>query len=158
MPKGFRLKIHRYIEVEPIIRRLAKPEKKRTFAKNIRMSSLKEIKGRIGSVKSTQKITSAMKMVASAKLRKTQSNLECFLPYEQQLAKILQRFVESNVGELNSPLTEVRRPRRVAIVALSSNSSLCGAFNSNVIKPFTETFAKYYAEGCEIDIYPVGKK
>jgi F-type H+-transporting ATPase subunit gamma len=122
------------------------------------MSSLKEIKGRISSVKSTQKITSAMKMVASAKLRKAQSNIERFLPYQKRLADVLQRFVASGAGEIASSLTEIRRPLRVAVVALSSNSSLCGAFNSNVIKLLVETVAKYHAMGCEIDIYPVGKK
>jgi len=122
------------------------------------MSSLKEIRGRITSVKSTQKITSAMKMVASAKLRKAQYSIERFLPYEQRLTDILKQFVASGVDDFSSPLTEIREVKRVAIVAFSSNSSLCGAFNSNVIRITTESILKYLAAKCEIEIYPIGKK
>jgi len=122
------------------------------------MPSLKEIKGRISSVKSTQKITSAMKMVSSAKLRKAQYNVERFLPYQQSLGSLLNRFVAAGIDELGSPLLETRSLRRVAIVALSSNSSLCGAFNANILKLLTETVKHYHAEGCETEIYPVGKK
>ncbi|MDR0811798.1 MAG: F0F1 ATP synthase subunit gamma [Paludibacter sp.] len=122
------------------------------------MASLKEIKGRIASVKSTQKITSAMKMVASAKLRKAQYQIERFLPYETRLTEILGSFLSAETGEFTSPLAEKREIKRVAIVALSSNSSLCGAFNSNVIRTFSETVAKYNAQNFEIEIYPLGKK
>ncbi|MDR1544399.1 MAG: F0F1 ATP synthase subunit gamma [Prevotellaceae bacterium] len=122
------------------------------------MASLKEIKGRIGSVKSTQKITSAMKMVASAKLRKAQSNIERFLPYETRLTDILKRFIASDANDFVSPLMQTRETKKVAVVALSSNSSLCGAFNSNIIKILTETIKKYSAIGCEIEIYAIGKK
>jgi F-type H+-transporting ATPase subunit gamma len=98
-----------------------------------------------------------MKMVASAKLRKAQYNVERFLPYEHRLTDILRRFVASG-AELQSPLTETRDTQRVAIVALSSNSSLCGAFNANMIKLLTETIQKYHAQGIETEVYPVGKK
>jgi len=123
------------------------------------MPSLKEIKGRIASVKSTKKITSAMKMIASAKLRKAQSQIEQYLPYENRLAAILNDFL-SGYGEEGffSSFSEVREVQRVAIVVLSSNSSLCGAFNSNIIRILNETIQKYRSRKCEIEIYPIGKK
>jgi len=122
------------------------------------MPSLKEIKNRISSVKSTQKITSAMKMVSSAKLRKAQSSVERFLPYQHLLGSLLSRFAASGIEELSSPLLDNRPRKRVSIVALSSNSSLCGAFNANILKSLNEAVIKYHSEGCEIDVYPVGKK
>jgi len=123
------------------------------------MPSLKEIKGRIASVKSTKKITSAMKMIASAKLRKAQSQIERYLPYENRLTTILSDFL-SGYGEEDflSVFSEVREIQRVAVVVLSSNSSLCGAFNSNIIRILNEWIQKYHNQKCEIAIYPVGKK
>ncbi|MDR2843241.1 MAG: F0F1 ATP synthase subunit gamma [Candidatus Symbiothrix sp.] len=122
------------------------------------MASLKEIKGRIASVKSTQKITSAMKMVASAKLRKAQQQIDSFLPYQQKLNEMLTSFL-SSVTDFESNLAEVREVKRVAIVVLSSNSSLCGAFNSNVVKLLKEALAKYkHLNRDDIEIYPIGKK
>jgi len=122
------------------------------------MSSLKEIKSRIQSVKSTQKITSAMKMVSSAKLRKAQKTIENFFPYEQRLTGLLNNFLSA--GEDNSSVfSETRDVKRVAIVVFSSNSSLCGAYNSNVAKLLTQTVEKYHSLGREhILIFPVGKK
>jgi F-type H+-transporting ATPase subunit gamma len=122
------------------------------------MSSLKEIKGRISSVKSTQKITSAMKMVASAKLRKAQYQIDCFLPYQHKLNEMLNAFL-SSVTDFDSNLAEIREVKRVAIVVLSSNSSLCGAFNSNVLRLLKETLNKYkHLNGDAIEIYAIGKK
>ena len=123
------------------------------------MSSLKEIKGRIASVKSTKKITSAMKMVASAKLRKAQYQIEQFLPYERRLTNILNDFLSGYAEDgFTSVFSEIRETQRVAIVVLSSNSSLCGAFNSNIIRLLHERINKYRELNCEIAIYPVGKK
>ncbi len=123
------------------------------------MASLKEIKGRIASVKSTQKITSAMKMVASAKLRKIQSQVENFLPYQNRLMRILQDFLASEM-DFTSPLSEKREEiKAVAIVIFSSNSSLCGAFNSNAIRLFQEKMSEYkHLPEENIHIYPIGKK
>jgi F-type H+-transporting ATPase subunit gamma len=123
------------------------------------MPSLKEIKARIASVKSTQKITSAMKMVASAKLRKAQYQIEEFLPYENRLTNILNDFLSGySEDNFSSVLSEVREIQRVAIVVLSSNSSLCGAFNSNIIRNVNECISKYRNAKYEISIYPIGKK
>jgi len=122
------------------------------------MASLKEIKGRIASVKSTQKITSAMKMVASAALRKAQSRIESFLPYQQKLDEMFHSFV-SSVSDYESNLKEEREIQRVAIVVFSSNSGLCGAFNSNILKLLKDCLKKYKPLSYEnIEIYPVGKK
>lgn len=122
------------------------------------MASLKEVKARIASVKSTQKITSAMKMVASAKLRKAQSQIESFLPYEEQLQNILTNFLSSEL-DFTSPLAETRDTNAVAIIVISSNSSLCGAFNANVIKLFSKTLEEYkHLDSQCIHIYPIGKK
>lgn len=122
------------------------------------MPSLKEIKARIASVDSTRKITSAMKMVSSAKLRKAQTRVEQFLPYQKQLMNILDRYLSSDTVAVSSPLAETRGVKRVAIVAVSSNSSFCGAFNSNVIRLLVDTTRKYHALHYEIEVYPVGKK
>jgi len=122
------------------------------------MPSLKEIKGRIASVRSTQKITSAMKMVASAKLRKAQYQIERFLPYQYKLSEMLNSFL-SSLPEFDSDLAEKREVQRVAIVVISSNSSLCGAFNSNVQKLLNERLKAYSELECAaIDIYAIGKK
>ena len=122
------------------------------------MASLKEVKNRISSVKSTRQITSAMKMVASAKLHKAQGRIENMLPYQQKLNEILPNFLRTD-ATFESPYTDVRTVSKVAIVAFSSNSSLCGAYNSNVAKMLERTLADYQSLGKEnILIYPVGKK
>ena len=148
------------------------------------MSSLKEIKSRIASVKNTLKITSAMKMVASAKLHKAQAAIGGKLPYEQQLHHILAGLLQDNDllkamhddlgfgspdGHSAVVLQDVTLDQiptkdiypRIAIVAISSNSSLCGAFNANVIKKYQETIRILESQGYgkeDIDIYVIGRK
>ncbi|QIU96150.1 F0F1 ATP synthase subunit gamma [Bacteroides faecium] len=122
------------------------------------MASLKEVKTRINSVKSTRKITSAMKMVASAKLHKAQGAIENMLPYQRKLNKILTNFLSADLP-VESPYVKEREVKRVAIVAFSSNTSLCGAFNANVIKMLLQTIGEYRTLGQDnILIFPVGKK
>mgnify|MGYP001213199338 FL=1 len=122
------------------------------------MASLKEVKTRINSVKSTRKITSAMKMVASAKLHKAQGAIENMLPYERKLNKILTNFLSADLP-VESPYIKAREVKRVAIVAFSSNTSLCGAFNANVIKMLLQTVGEFRTLGQDnILIFPVGKK
>lgn len=122
------------------------------------MASLKEVKTRINSVQSTRKITSAMKMVASAKLHKAQGAIENMLPYQRKLNKILTNFLSADLP-VESPFCVERPVKRIAIVAFSSNSSLCGAFNANVLKMFLQTVGEYRELGQDnILIYPVGKK
>ena len=120
------------------------------------MASLKEVKGRIATVNNTRKITSAMKMVASAKLHKAQGAITNMLPYERRLHGLLTNLLGGGeVPVWNTP----REVKRVALVVFSSNSSLCGGFNANVIKHATQWLSEYQALGKDnILLYPVGKK
>ena len=129
------------------------------------MASLKEIKSRIGSVKGTSKVTSAMKMVSSAKLHKAQGIINAMLPYQKSLDDIVSNFL-SGETPFTSPyvLKEGEEPaaaNRVAVVVFSSNSSLCGAFNYNIIREFMSLVLDLKAEGVadeDIDVYAIGKK
>lgn len=122
------------------------------------MPSLKEIKGRIASVNSTRKITSAMKMVASSKLHHAQVAIENMLPYESMLEHILKTFLASD-ADVRSTYVAERPVKRVALVVFSSNSSLCGGFNANVIKEMQKAIEQYRHLGDEnIVIYPIGRK
>lgn len=117
------------------------------------MAALREIKDRISSVRSTLKITSAMKLVASAKLRKAQQAVEAMVPYQKELSRVLEevRAVAGKSGEA-VPAPETGK---VAVVCVSSNSSLCGAFNGNVIRKALSVLGEY---GGDADVYAVGKK
>ena len=123
------------------------------------MPSLKEIKTRIASVNNTRKITSAMKMVASSKLHHAQVMIENMLPYENQLEHILKSFLASK-PDVQLPFDAVHsNVKNVALVVFSSNSSLCGAFNVNVVKMMNQAISEYKKQGAEnIIIYPVGRK
>ena len=121
--------------------------------------SLKEIKGRIASVNSTRKITSAMKMVASSKLHHAQVAIQNMLPYETLLEHILKSFLAAE-AEAQTVFDQERPVKRVALVVFSSNSSLCGGFNANIIKMMMNTVTELSQElGAEnVEIYPVGRK
>lgn len=122
------------------------------------MPSLKEIKGRIASVNSTRKITSAMKMVASSKLHHAQQMIENMLPYENMLERILRTFLASET-DAHTAFSEVRQVKHVAFVVFSSNSSLCGGFNANVVKMLHQAVDEYSFIGKEnIIVYPIGRK
>ena len=122
------------------------------------MASLKEVKGRIASVNNTRKITSAMKMVASAKLHKAQAAIENMLPYERRLNHILTNFLSAD-SEVESPFIVKREVKRVAIVVFASNTSLCGGFNANIIRHLTVILDEYKSLGMEnVLLYPVGRK
>ena len=120
------------------------------------MASLKEVKGRIATVNNTRKITSAMKMVASAKLHKAQGAITNMLPYERRLHGLLTNLLSGgDILSWNTP----REVKRVALVVFSSNSSLCGGFNANVIKHACAWLDEHKALGIEnILVYPIGKK
>lgn len=123
------------------------------------MASLKEVKTRIASVNSTRKITSAMKMVASSKLHHAQQAIESMRPYEHQLSHIMSTFVANMEGSIESPYAGSREIKRVAIVVYTSNSSLCGAFNANVVKAFNHKLDDYKKAGIEVvKVYALGKK
>lgn len=123
------------------------------------MPSLKEIKGRIASVNSTRKITSAMKMVASSKLHHAQVAIQNMLPYETLLEHILKSFLAAE-AEAQTIYDQERPVKRIALVIFSSNSSLCGGFNANIIKLMQHTVDGLAEEigRDNIDIYPIGRK
>ena len=121
------------------------------------MASLKEIKNRITSVQSTRKITSAMKMVASSKLHHAQQMIENMLPYEGMLEHILKTFLASDVDAKGS-ITQARPVKTVALLAFSSNSSLCGGFNANVLKLTQKAIDGYQKKGVKVIVYPIGRK
>ena len=124
------------------------------------MPSLKEIKSRIASVNSTRKITSAMKMVASSKLHHAQTAIENMLPYENMLEHILKTFLVS-APDVELPYDQERPVKKVALIVFSSNSSLCGGFNANIIKTMLHAIEEYRKQGLtndDIIIYPIGRK
>lgn len=122
------------------------------------MPSLKEIKTRIDSVNSTRKITSAMKMVASSKLHHAQTAIQSMLPYENLLEHILKSFLLT-VPEVLNELESQHQVKKVAFVVYTSNSSLCGGFNNNVIKMLGSAIDDYKAQGInDIIVYPIGRK
>ncbi len=123
------------------------------------MPSLKEIKGRIASVNSTRKITSAMKMVASSKLHHAQVAIQNMLPYEDLLEHILKSFLAAE-AEAQTIYDQERPVKRAALVVISSNSSLCGGFNANVIKMMQQTMNAYIEKlGADnVEVYPIGRK
>lgn len=124
------------------------------------MPSLKEIKSRIASVNSTRKITSAMKMVASSKLHHAQTAIENMLPYENMLEHILKTFLVS-APDVELPYDQERPVKKVALIVFSSNSSLCGGFNANIIMTMLHAIEEYRKQGLtndDIIIYPIGRK
>jgi F-type H+-transporting ATPase subunit gamma len=124
------------------------------------MASLKEIKGRIGSVEGTLKITSAMKMVASAKLHKAQQAIESMLPYDRQLHHIMVSLLAMGASGGASPLCAERpQVRRVAVIAIASNASLCGGYNAHVIRRTLGVLERYASlSPADIELYVVGRK
>ena len=121
------------------------------------MPSLKEIKTRIASVNNTRKITSAMKMVASSKLHHAQIMIENMLPYENHMEDILKTLIASDV-DAKSIYSINREVRHVAIIVFSSNSSLCGGFNTNVINQLQKKIKEYSDNNIDVTIYPIGRK
>ena len=120
------------------------------------MPSLKEIKGRIASVGGTLKITSAMKLVASAKLHKAQAAIEGALPYQRQLEGIMRMAVG---GTTQHPLCTPHGERKaVALIAIASNTSLCGGYNANVLRHTMAALEQYRREGLRVTVYVIGRK
>jgi F-type H+-transporting ATPase subunit gamma len=126
------------------------------------MANLKEVKGRIQSVSSTQQITKAMKMVAAAKLRRAQDRVTQMRPYANKLSAIISNVSSSIVtGSIENPYAEVRDEKKVLIIVVSSDRGLCGAFNSNVFKNTKTLIADRYSAqeaAGDLTIMPIGKK
>lgn len=119
------------------------------------MANLKEIRNRISSVSSTMQITSAMKMVSAAKLKKAQDAIIAMRPYSDKLTELMQNFSGSN--ENNKFITN-RLPNKVLIIAISSNRGLCGAFNANVLKEINIIKTKPEYKSSTFDYFTIGKK
>lgn len=126
------------------------------------MASLKEVKGRITSVISTQQITKAMKMVAAAKLRKSQDRITQMRPFAQKLSSILQNLSAAQADTASDAwYSEVREEKKILIVAISSDRGLCGSFNSNIFKGVLKVINDKYTKQAEqgnITILPIGRK
>ena len=120
------------------------------------MANLKEIRNRITSVSSTMQITSAMKMVSAAKLKKAQDAITAMRPYAEKLTELLQNLSSSLDSDIGGDYTAQREVKKVLIVAITSNRGLCGAFNSNVIKE-VKNRSEFY-EGKQVDVFAIGKK
>ena len=120
------------------------------------MANLKEIRNRISSVSSTMQITSAMKMVSAAKLKKAQDAITAMRPYADKLTELLQNFSSNLDADNGSVFTKNREIKNILIVAITSNRGLCGAFNSNILKQANE-LAKNYAKG-DVSVMAIGKK
>lgn len=120
------------------------------------MANLKEIRNRITSVSSTMQITSAMKMVSAAKLKKAQDAITAMRPYAEKLTELLQNLSATLDGDTGGKFAEQREVNRVLIVAITSNRGLAGAFNSNVIKQ-VRVLQEQYA-GKQVDVLTIGKK
>ncbi len=120
------------------------------------MANLKEIRNRITSVSSTMQITSAMKMVSAAKLKKAQDAITAMRPYAEKLTELLQNLSASLDGDIGGAFTTQREVKKVLVVAITSNRGLCGAFNTNVIKE-VKSRAVFYG-GKQVDVFAIGKK
>ncbi len=106
------------------------------------MANLKEIRNRIASVSSTMQITSAMKMVSAAKLKKAQDAITAMRPYASTLTELIQNLSGALDSDTQNPYTEVRESQSVLIVSITSNRGLCGAFNANIIKKTRQLMGK----------------
>ncbi len=121
------------------------------------MANLKEIRNRIASVSSTMQITSAMKMVSAAKLKKAQDAITAMRPYANKLTELLQNLSATLDGDSGSSFATQREVNKVLIVAISSNRGLAGAFNSNIVKECKNLAGETYS-GKQVDFFTIGKK
>jgi F-type H+-transporting ATPase subunit gamma len=125
------------------------------------MANTKELRERIKSVKSTQQLTRAMKMVALAKLKRAQDAITQLRPYAQKLGEIMSNIASNMSEELDSPYAKTEKPERVLLVVITSNRGLCGAFNTNVNKAAYEVATGLYAEqhaAGNVSVLAIGKK
>lgn len=123
--------------------------------------ALKEVRNRIQSVKNTQQITKAMKMVSAAKLRRAQDAIVQMRPYASKLQGVLSNIVSNAEGDINLSLAKRRPEEKILLVAITSDRGLCGGYNSNIIKLTRLTIAEKYAEQQKkgnVTILPLGKK
>ncbi len=125
------------------------------------MANLKELRTRISSVKTTMQMTSAMKMVAAAKLRKAQQAVVQIRPYAEKIHEVLSDVVNANSNDIENPLFKERKAKNILLIVITSNRGLCGAFNSNVEKKIISIIETYKKQGISernISIYAFGKR
>ncbi|MEZ8021039.1 F0F1 ATP synthase subunit gamma [Vibrio splendidus] len=121
------------------------------------MANTKEIRTKIGSVSNTQKITSAMEMVAASKMRKVQDNMTLTRPYAENMRKVISH-VASGSLEYQHPYLQQREPKRVAYIIVSSDRGLCGGLNSNLFKKVLEEMEQWRTKGVEVETTLIGSK
>ncbi|MFS1932587.1 F0F1 ATP synthase subunit gamma [Vibrio splendidus] len=121
------------------------------------MANTKEIRTKIGSVSNTQKITSAMEMVAASKMRKVQDNMTLTRPYAENMRKVISH-VASGSLEYQHPYLQQREPKRVAYIIVSSDRGLCGGLNSNLFKKMLEEMEQWRTKGVEVETTLIGSK
>tara|TARA_R110002050_G_scaffold39736_3_gene97410 strand:+ start:5102 stop:5965 length:864 start_codon:yes stop_codon:yes gene_type:complete len=121
------------------------------------MANLKEIRNRITSIKSTMQITSAMKMVSAAKLKKAQDAIVAMRPYSSKLTELLQNLSATLDSDSGGDYSVQREVNKVLLVVVTSNRGLCGGFNSSITKTVTRTIAEKYADK-QVDLFAIGKK
>ena len=125
------------------------------------MATLRELKTRIGSVASSEKITGAMKMISSAKVHKFESSLKQLVPYREKIKSVMAHIMQSG-SDFSSPLIETRHEvKKIAVVVFGSDDGLCGAYNINIFKAALTEIRKLqakYGMSVEIDLYPIGQK
>ncbi len=121
------------------------------------MANLKEIRNRITSIGSTMQITSAMKMVSAAKLKKAQDAITAMRPYSSKLTELLQNLSATLEGNTGGAYSEQREVNKVLLVAITSNRGLCGGFNSSITKETVKTIQQKYMN-TEVEIFTIGKK
>ena len=121
------------------------------------MANLKEIRNRIASIGSTMQITSAMKMVSAAKLKKAQDAITAMRPYSSKLTELLQNLSATLDSDAGGAYSKQREVSKVLLVVVTSNRGLCGGFNSSVIKETTQNIVANY-QGVDVDLLTIGKK
>ena len=120
------------------------------------MANLKEIRNRIASVSSTMQITSAMKMVSAAKLKKAQDAITAMRPYSDKLTELIQNLSGAIDGDTPNPYTQLRPVNKALLIVITSNRGLCGGFNSNIIKATNSYLSKH--ANASVDLITLGKK
>jgi F-type H+-transporting ATPase subunit gamma len=121
------------------------------------MPSLRDIKRKITSVKKTQQITKAMKMVAAAKLRRAQDRVIAARPYSRKMLAVIANLA-GRVERAQHPLLAKREPRQVKLLVLTSDRGLCGAYNTNIVRKAVEAVRQFKAEGKDVKVNVVGRK
>lgn len=124
------------------------------------MATLREIKGRITSIKSTEKITRAMKMVASVKFRKAQQNVVAARPYARKIGEILRNLIPT-IESFDNELLKQREIKKICVVVVAADRGLCGSFNTNLLKAANIIIKEKYGEylkSHDLTIFPIGRK